>query len=95
MQRDAARDDVCQLQLMAELMSAVIDTGIRVSKREAAARRGVAAGNLPLFGTRISEIKDTFTRCQTERLSVCVIATAAPASACVRRALLIQPPHET
>ena len=95
MQRDAARDDVCQLQLMAELMSAVIDTGIRVLIREATARRGVAAGNLPSFGTRISEIKDTFTRCQTERLSVCVIATAAPASACVRRALLIQPPHET
>jgi hypothetical protein len=30
MQRYAACDDVCQLQLMAELMSADIDTGIRV-----------------------------------------------------------------
>ena len=50
MQREAEHDDVCQLQLMAELLSAGNDTGIRVLIRAAAARRGVAAGNLPLSG---------------------------------------------
>ena len=82
MQREAEHDDVCQLQLMAEQLSDGIDTGIRVRTREAADRRGISAGKLPLFGIRISEIKDTFTRCQTERLSVCVIATLRLSSLC-------------